>query len=165
VITIDPITPENALLFKAARLRALEDVPSAFGSTYAKESQLTDADWINRSAQWNGEKSILYLAMEDGVASGIAGSHLDRDDRARAHLISMWTAPTYRQRGIGRLLVDEIVRWACLRGARTLQLMVTSGNNSALLFYQRLGFTFTGRTAPYPNDPTLFELEMSRPIP
>lgn len=44
MITIEPITPQTALTFKAARLRALQDTPSAFGSTYAKESQLTDAD-------------------------------------------------------------------------------------------------------------------------
>jgi len=43
--------------------------------------------------------------------------------------------------------------------------MVTSNNEPAILFYQRLGFTLTGRTAPYANDPALLEFEMSRPIP
>ena len=76
----------------------------------------------------------------------------------------MWTAPTHRQRGIGRLLVNEIFDWARLRGARTLQLMVVSNNEPAILFYQRLGFTRTGRTEPYPNDPALIEDEMSQPI-
>lgn len=165
MIAVDPVTPQNALIFKAARLCALQDAPTAFGSTYAKESQLTDADWIKRAAQWNGEKSILYLAMDSGSACGIAGVHLDKDHATRAHLISMWTGPSHRQRGIGRLLVNEVLGWARLRGARTLLLMVTSHNNPALLFYQRLGFTLTGRTEPYPNDPTLIELEMSRPIP
>ena len=164
MIAIEPITPQTALVFKAARLRALQDVPSAFGSTYGKESQLTDADWISRATRWNGERSILYLAMDDGIACGIAGTHLDRDDATRAHLISMWTAPAYRQRGVGRMLVDEVVKWAHLRGARTLLLMVTSQNDPARLFYQRLGFTLTGRTEPYPNDLALIELEMSRPI-
>ncbi len=165
MIAIDPITPQNALSFKSVRLRALQDTPSAFGSTYAKESELTDADWIKRAAQWNGERSVLYLALDDGVACGMAGTHLDQHDAKRAHLISMWTAPTHRQRGIGRLLVNEIIAWAHRRGAHTLQLMVTSCNDPAHLFYQHLGFTFTGRTEPYPNDPALIELEMSRPIP
>jgi ribosomal protein S18 acetylase RimI-like enzyme len=156
---------QNALIFKAARLRALQDTPSAFGSTYAKESQLTDADWIARAGSWNGERSILVLAMEAGAAVGIAGSHLDQDDPTQAHLISMWTAPTHRQLGIGRLLVNEIVDWACQQRALTLRLMVTSKNQPAISFYQRLGFTSTGRTEPYPNDPALIEYEMSRPIP
>jgi ribosomal protein S18 acetylase RimI-like enzyme len=165
MITLEPITAQNALVFKAARLCALQDTPSAFGSTYAKESQLTDADWVTRAAKWNGDRSILYLAMDAGAAAGIAGSYLDHDDATRAHLISMWTAPTHRQRGIGRLLVNEIIDWARLRDARTVQLMVVSSNEPAISFYQRLGFAHTGHTEPYPNDPALIEYQMSRPIP
>jgi len=46
-----------------------------------------------------------------------------------------------------------------------LLLMVTSNNDPAIRFYERLGFTKTGRTEPYPNDPNIFEYEMSQPIP
>jgi ribosomal protein S18 acetylase RimI-like enzyme len=164
MIAVEPITSQNALIFKAVRLRALQDTPSAFGSTYAEEAQLTDADWIKRAVRWNGEQGIGFLAIDSGAACGIAGSLLNDKDATRAHLISMWTAPTHRQRGIGRLLVDEVLRWARLRRVRTLQLMVVSNNEPAILFYQRLGFTRTGRTEPYPNDPALTEYEMSRPI-
>jgi ribosomal protein S18 acetylase RimI-like enzyme len=164
MIALEPITPQNALIFKAVRLRALQDSPSAFGSTYEKESQLTDADWIKRAVQWNGERGIGFLALGSGVACGIAGAFLDQDDATRAHLVSMWTAPTHRQRGIGRLLVNEVVGWARLRRARILWLMVVSNNEPAVLFYQSLGFSRTGRTEPYPNDPALIEYEMSRPI-
>jgi ribosomal protein S18 acetylase RimI-like enzyme len=76
----------------------------------------------------------------------------------------MWTAPTHRQRGIGRLLVNEVLDWARLRGAHTLHLLVTANNQPAIAFYGRLGFTLTGRTEPYPNDPAVLEYEMSRPI-
>jgi ribosomal protein S18 acetylase RimI-like enzyme len=164
MITIEPITPQNAFIFKAVRLRALQDTPSAFGSTYARESQLTEADWVARATNWNGEKSIMYLAMDEGEAVGIAGSYLDHDDPTRAHLISMETTRTHRNQGIGRMLVNEVIEWAHLRNAHTLQLMVTSSNESAIAFYQRLGFTFTGRTEPYTNDPALTEHEMSRPL-
>ena len=102
--------------------------------------------------------------MDGDVGCGIAGSFLDEDDRTRAHLISMWTAPTHRQQGVGRLLVNEIAIWARLRGADLLQLMVTSSNDAARLFYQRLGFARTGRTEPYPNDPGLIEYEMARAL-
>jgi len=43
--------------------------------------------------------------------------------------------------------------------------MVTSNNEPAIRFYERLGFTKTGRTEPYPNDASFFEVEMSRTIP
>jgi ribosomal protein S18 acetylase RimI-like enzyme len=165
MIALEPITTQNVLIFKAVRLRALQDTPTAFGSTYTKESQLTDADWVKRADRWSGETGIGYLAIDGGEACGIAGSFLDQDNPAHAQLISMWTAPTHRQQGIGRLLVNEVLNWARQRGACTLRLMVTSNNEPAIRFYQRLGFMLTGRTEPYPNDPALIEYEMSRPIP
>lgn len=164
MVAIEPITPLNTFLFKEVRLRALQDAPHAFGSSYAKEFQLSDSDWAKRVERWSGEVGVGFLAMDEGAACGLAGSFLDQKDATRANLISMWTAPTHRQRGIGRLLVDEVLNWARARRAHILQLMVTSNNEPAIRFYQRLGFTRTGRTEPYPNDSAVIEYEMSRPI-
>jgi ribosomal protein S18 acetylase RimI-like enzyme len=164
MITIETFTVQNALIFKAARLRALQDAPYAFCATYAEESRLTDADWMERAAQANGERSIFYLAMEGDEACGIAGVLPDPEDATRARLVSMWTSPTHRRRGIGQLLVDTILEWAGSRGVRTLQLHVTGKNESAVLFYQRLGFSITGRTEFYPNYPAEIVYEMARPI-
>jgi ribosomal protein S18 acetylase RimI-like enzyme len=182
MITIEPITPRNVWVFKAVRLRALKDAPQAFSATYAKESELTDSDWTKRVERWNGETGIGFLAIDkdDDIACGIAGSFLDEDDSLgdspstpaigvaggprRAHLISMWTAPTHRKLGVGRLLVNEVLKWARGRNARLLLLLVVGNNEDAIRFYERLGFTRTGRTQPYPNDPSVMEYEMSRPI-
>jgi ribosomal protein S18 acetylase RimI-like enzyme len=76
----------------------------------------------------------------------------------------MWVAPGYRRRGIGQLLVDEIANWARSRHVRSLELMVTSVNDSATRFYERLGFQRTGRTEPYPHNSTVLEYEMSKLI-
>ena len=162
--TLDPITQQNALLFKEVRLRALQDAPSAFGSTYGKESQLTDDDWIQRAAQWNGEKSAAYLAIDAETPCGIIGGFIDRDDITQAHIVSMWVSPSHRRLGIGRLLVDAVIDWARTRDVCSLKLMVTSNNDPAIRFYQRLGFVQTGRTQAYPNDPALVEYEMARSI-
>ncbi len=165
MITIVQVTPANVQIFKAVRLRALEDAPYAFSATYAQESQFTDAEWIERTNRWNGEKGIGFLAIDGNKACGIAGAFLDPENAREAKLVSMWTSQSYRQKGVGRLLVDEVTAWAARRDARVLRLMVTSKNESAILFYQRLGFIRTGRTEPYPNDPAVIEYEMARPIP
>jgi ribosomal protein S18 acetylase RimI-like enzyme len=163
LITIEPVTPANLSAFKEVRLRALQDTPQAFGSTYAREAAFSDAEWLQRAKRWNGETGIGFLAIDDGTPCGIAGAFLNEDDRTRALLVSMWTAPTHRRKAIGRRLVDQVLEWARLRNATTLLLMVTCTNDPAIRFYERLGFTRTGRTEPYPNDPALIEYEMSRP--
>jgi len=164
MIVLERITPQKALVFKAVRLRALRDTPGAFGSTYAKESQLADAEWVARAGKMNGERSIGLLAIDAGAACGIAACFLDQADVTQAHLISMWTAPTHRQQGVGRLLVDKILEWARERKVRVLRLMVVCNNETAIKFYERLGFVRTGRTEPYPNDPALIEYEMCRTV-
>ena len=106
-----------------------------------------------------------YLALSDGEYRGIAGCFLDEEEPIKATLVAMWVAPEQRRTGLGRLLVEAIEVWASERGARSLQLMVTSRNDAAMRFYQRLGFLPTGRTEPYPNDPELLEHEMEKAIP
>lgn len=164
MIIIDPITSQNVSLFKTARLRALQEAPYAFGSTYAKEAEFDDAEWLRRVERMNGERGIGFLALDGEDGCGIVGAFLDANDPTRAQLVSMWTAPAHRQRGVGRLLVDEVLAWARLRKVHTLLLMVTSNNEPAIRFYERLGFARTGRTEPYPNDPAVLEYEMSLPI-
>jgi len=165
LIVIEPITPQNAFVFKAVRLRALQDARYAFGSTYAKEAQFADSEWLARVERMNGERGVGFLAMDGQTVCGLVGSFLDPTDPTRANLVSMWTADNYRRQGVGRGLVEEILKWAQTRNAHTLVLMVTSNNDRAIRFYERLGFSRTGRTEPYPNDPAVVEYEMSRPIP
>jgi ribosomal protein S18 acetylase RimI-like enzyme len=163
-IILKPITASDVTSFKTTRLRALEDTPLAFGSTYAKESQLTDADWQQRVDQWNSDRAMAFLAWDGPDPCGIAAGFLDADDPHQAHLVSMWVAPTHRRRGVGQLLVNAVIDWASSVRSQALLLNVTSINSSAIHFYQQLGFTNTGRTEPYPNDASLVEYEMIRAV-
>ena len=162
--SIEQISTNNFLAFKTTRLWALKDSPESFGSTFAREAALSDAEWETRAANMNGEAKIGYLAMDDGMPCGIAAGFLDEKDPTRAQLVSMWVAPAYRRTGIGSLLIAAIQAWARRREVRRLELMVTSCNQGAIEFYQRNGFSMTGRTEPYPNDPLLIEYEMAAPI-
>ena len=164
MLTLEQISPKNASLYRAIRLQALQDSPLAFGSTYAKESQLSENDWLNRAADWGSDRSIGYLGVYQGIPCGIIASYLDEDDLLKAHLVSMWVNPGHRRSGIGRGLVESIQAWAKNRGARMLLLTVTNINHAAIEFYKRNGFVMTGNTEAYPNDPALFEYEMAHPI-
>jgi len=164
MIKLEQIGPTNAPVFKNIRLRALQDSPAAFSSTYAEESKLSDADWLKRASQWSSAHSVAYLAMDAGNAVGIAAGVRDRNDPQRANLMSMWVAPAHRRRGIGRMLVDAVAAWARAQDMLYLCLMVTSNNDHAMRFYQSLGFALTGRNEPYRNDQALFNFEMHRSL-
>lgn len=164
MISLKRITSADVTLFKTVRLRALQDTPSAFSSTYAEECRLANSDWTARIAEWSGSASITYIALDADAPCGIAGGYLDQNDSSRAHLVSMWVAPSHRRLGIGANLVHAIIDWARDQKARTLELIVTSNNDIAINFYTRLGFTFNGKSSPYRNDPNLTDLEMIRSI-
>jgi ribosomal protein S18 acetylase RimI-like enzyme len=158
-----PITRELAGTYKQVRLRALQDSPSAFGSTYARESLMTDEDWLNRTLGLDGEKKIGFLAMDADEACGLVACFRDESDPSQGHVISMWVAPSHRGAGVSAALLDAVRCWAESRGISALRLMAVGNNDRAIAFYERYGFVKTGRTEPYPNDPALFEYEMVRP--
>lgn len=163
MVTIEPITPQKAMVLKDVRLRALQDTPSAFGSTYVSEVAFGDEKWCER-ATLQVHVGVQYIAMNDDEACGLVGGFLDREDKTRAHLVSMWVAPTHRHLGVGKKLVQSVLDWAKSQDVKTLWLFVTHNNDGAIRFYERLGFKKTGHTIPYPNDSNLFEYEMSRTV-
>ena len=163
MIVIERVTPETALVLKDVRLRALLDSPTAFSSTYAKESALPDEEWMKRSVRWGSEGSAMFLAMEGDVACGIVGAY-EEEQAQRAQVVSMWVDPASRRAGVGEALIDAVVKWAAARAVRELKLMVTSVNEGAISFYERMGFRMTGETAVYPNDATIIEFEMVRVV-
>jgi hypothetical protein len=92
LITIERITPQTAVVFKDVRLRALQDSPTAFSSTYAKESQLPDEEWRKRSVRWSSEGSAIFLAFDGEAGCGIIGAYEEPNPQT-AQIISMWSIP------------------------------------------------------------------------
>jgi len=161
MIVIKGIKAEDAFVYKDVRLRALQDMPTAFSSTYAKEAQFPDEEWRKRAASCNGEERIGFLAIDDDRACGMVFCFREEGDETVGTIVSMWVDPTVRRLGAGRQLIDAVVEWAPGRGIRELKLMVTSVNRGAMAFYERIGFRMTGKTGPYPNDQSITEYEMS----
>ncbi len=164
MLNIIPITPALTHHYKQARLCALEDSPTAFASTHARELQLTETDWHNRAISLDGLHRVGFLALEAAQPVGIVACFRDTTAPTHADLISMWVAPTHRATGLATALLEAVHHWAATHAITHLRLLVTSINAPAIALYTRYGFTPTGHTEPYPNDPALHELEMILPL-
>jgi len=67
MITLAPVTTQNVLLCKMVRLQALQDTPSAFNSTYARETAFTDAAWDRRHRR-SGQMNTRLLPSKKKTA-------------------------------------------------------------------------------------------------
>ena len=164
MVTIEQLSPAFAMHLKRVRLTALKDTPSAFSSTYARESQRSNEDWLKVASAWSSGQSVFYIALDEGAPCGMIAGKFDEMAPRRAWVLSMWVAPAHRRTGLGARLMDEVERWALNLAICELYLHVTSNNSTAQNFYQKCGFTRTGITQPYQNDPALFEYEMAKTI-
>ena len=80
-----------------------------------------------------------YVVAEDADATlaGYAGLDLAGDT---ADVMTVATAPTHQGRGVGRLLLDELLRRARAHGVDAVLLEVRADNDAARRLYDRAGF-------------------------
>jgi GNAT superfamily N-acetyltransferase len=149
---------------RGIRLEALKTAPSAFGSTYEREAEFGEHDWLGRIAR--GGTFLAYLPEaripETSEPVGLIGGYLETADVVE--LVSMYVRPEARGRGVGEALVATVVGWAHERGAKAVHLWVTESNDHARALYERCGFGPTGERQPLPSDPDQDEIAMARPL-
>lgn len=161
-VTVRRVRPDEAAQFRAIRLAALRDSPTAFGSTL-EETELRPREyWESRVTQGaEGRESVLFVAVDNGRWVGLAGGFLEiSPGEYRADVVSMWVRPDCRGVGVGRALLSEVIEWARDHGAARADLWVTETNAAARGLYRSLGFIETGETQPLPSHPELLEYAM-----
>ena len=92
----------------------------------------------------------LLLSAPEQVFASVADQAADHGGPvavARGSLGGGWAgvaavevAPAHRRRGLGRLLLAQLARWALDRGARSTFVQVGEDNETALAVYQAAGF-------------------------
>ncbi|MGI0046870.1 MAG: ribosomal protein S18-alanine N-acetyltransferase [Nitrosotalea sp.] len=70
----------------------------------------------------------------------------------KGHVVSIAVLPDYRQKGIGRVLVEESMAGVKLKKSDELYLEVRCSNNEAIRLYEKLGFTIKQRLKAYYRD-------------
>jgi ribosomal-protein-alanine N-acetyltransferase len=91
-----------------------------------------------------------FKAVETGKArSAVAGFVLARSIAGEAEIITIAVARAHRRRGLGRLLMDAVLRDLHSTRAEALFLEVDENNAPAIGLYRRLGFREVGKRAAY----------------
>lgn len=161
MVLVRETTAEEWQVLRDIRLEALQDAPDAFGSTYADQAVLEEADWRRIIA--SGGTFLAYLPEENtskpaGLVSG------DLEESNIIQLMSMWVRPQARGDGVSEALIDAVIDWAGVQNASSVHLWVIETNKYARMLYERCGFSATGERQPLPSNTDLTEIGMIRPL-
>ncbi len=144
-VSVRQVGPVDWAVVRDLRLRALQDAPAAFESTYEGERGRSEDEW---RAWLNRPTGVTVVASLNGQPAGLAGGYVE--EAGHVELVSMWVAPFARGSGVAGALVDEVVNWARLQAAPEVRLWVTRGNDVAERLYSRHGFVRSGQVQPLP---------------
>ena len=141
------IRADEWALLRELRLRALEDAPEAFGQTLDDARARPDEEWTQAARQGSAGDSRVWLIAEADANDGATAARPVGIVQARRRppddvmIFSMWVDTEARRRGVGRLLIEAVERWAASWGGRRMVLWVFPANEGAVRFYERIGFT------------------------
>ena len=124
---------------------ALADAPDAFGSTYDETAARPMDSWTRQL-----QEIATFVAFVNGEDIGLVRGVRDDLLPDTAWLISMWVSPKVRGQGVGEVLIDAVVEWARLSGARRMLLDVGDQNQPAIALYARKGFEPNGTIGSLP---------------
>lgn len=146
---IRQLTEADAEVFRAFRLLSLREAPHAFTNSFEEYSQqIVEATAQRFREQVASQVDFMLGAFEDGQLIGSVGFYRETALKLRhkGYLVSMYVAPDYRSRGIGRaLLVEAISRAKRLPDLKQLLLGVVVTQIMAKRLYESLGFEVYGR--------------------
>ncbi len=145
----------------------------AWRETYSgvlAESNFSQAAFERRKDLWSRYLGLdprpgrMVVAERAGEVVGFANAGAGRGPDAEhghrparpLHLFSIYLLAAAQGTGLGQLMLDEVL------GSHPAQLWVLRGNERAIAFYQRNGFTTDGVEFVDPEDTNLVELRMVR---
>ena len=102
------------------------------------------------ASELNNPLSLWLVAMDGDTVAGYIGS---QSVMGEADMMNVAVHPAYRRHGIGKMLVEGLVKALIDRDVYSLTLEVRASNEPAISLYDQLGFTQVGRRPNYYRDP------------
>jgi N-acetylglutamate synthase-like GNAT family acetyltransferase len=158
--------------FKQAETQHAQDINLLVNSAYRGDSskvgwtteadllggQRTDLEKIKEMIE--GETSRIEMALDENNA--LLGCVYLEHEQDCLYLGMLTVNPALQAQGIGKLLMirsEEIAREA---GLSKIRMTVISLRTELIAFYQRRGFTASGKTEPFPEDDPRFGLPKTK---
>jgi GNAT superfamily N-acetyltransferase len=95
-------------VYRDLRLRALQEEPQAYGSTYADNVSRPASFWKERLQDALEEKIqwLVFAKLEDKLV-GMAGAF--SEEKNTVHVIAVYVIPEQRGKGISKLLMKDLL--------------------------------------------------------
>lgn len=115
----------------------------------ALEKMIFSDAWSENSvrSELSNELSLWLVAVDGDTVAGYIGSQTVLGE---ADMLNLAVKPEYRRQGLGRQLVEELIRRL---DAHCLTLEVRVSNESAKTLYESMGFVQVGRRKNYYEKP------------
>lgn len=114
---------------------------------------------VQEVLQWAG---LVAIASE--AKGKLTGFLIARHARDEAEILNLAVAPEERRKGLGQALLSAAVESFRLRGVSRVFLEVRESNRPAIAFYEKRGFSNTGRRERYYRDPSEAAIVMARQL-
>ena len=143
-VLIREATVANALQFRALRLEALQDSPTAFGADYETNLNQPAEYWESRLKA--DEDATIFLAEYEHNLIGMTGIVRGRSKKTKhnAWIWGVYVTPEWRGLRIAGELINSCCDWAIAREIVIVKLGVGATNRSAIRCYERCGFSAYG---------------------
>ena len=139
-LNVRQLIAADAAAYRELRLEALQNAPTAFGSSYEAESKQTVADFEG----WMTRSHIAGAWLDDVLVGSASFYRLDSAKAAhRGNIWGVYVRPDARGHGVARALMTEILAFARTQ-VEQVHLAVVTDNAAARKLYEHLGFVTYG---------------------
>ena len=138
-VVIRPVRPDDAEAVYVLRLQ-----PSSIDNTMAIPSERVTR--AQSRIDGSGPDDHVFVAVLDGEVVGMAGLHVGTGKGRHCADLGIMVHDRFQGRGIGRKLMDELLRLADdFLGLARVELQVYPDNARAIALYESCGFEHEGR--------------------
>jgi RimJ/RimL family protein N-acetyltransferase len=135
------LIPSDAVAFQAFRLAALQEAPSAFGSSFEEENDFPASTIEGRLAIKPDRGPFGTFERENLIGLVALGRENMSKLSHKALIWGMYVAPEFRGKGVARALLDEVLALArSVPEITQVNLAVNANNTAAIHLYTSAGF-------------------------